>query len=59
MDRDIKITVELKNGLKITGKLTFVDNNMNFNLSNIEVDDDEKTPQFVIFKQHFKKKGIF
>jgi small nuclear ribonucleoprotein (snRNP)-like protein len=33
------LTIELKNSLTIKGKLTFVDNNMNFNLVEAEAED--------------------
>jgi small nuclear ribonucleoprotein (snRNP)-like protein len=45
-DRSVVLSVELKNGLVIQGKVSFVDKHMNFNLYDINV-DLEKYPQFV------------
>lgn len=44
LDKNAIITVELKNDVKIKGKLTYVDGNMNFNLVDIE---DQETAQLV------------
>jgi len=47
IERNVNVTVELKNGLQITGKLNFVDSSLNFNLTNIEVSDKVACPYFV------------
>lgn len=44
IERDLKITIELKNGLIFTGKMAYVDTNMNFFLKNIEVEEPTKYP---------------
>jgi len=46
-DKKIRITLELKNGLEISGVLTHVDANLNFNVSDIIVTDPERFPQLV------------
>ena len=48
-DKFITVTIELKNDLEITGKLTNVDSSLNISLSNISVNNPEKYPQLVIF----------
>ena len=48
----------MKNGLEISGVLQNVDANMNFNLTNISVNDPEKFPHMVNFLIFFKKKFI-
>ena len=35
---------KLKNGIELTGVLTYVDNNMNFHITNVSVTDVEKYP---------------
>jgi len=52
VDKNITVTVELKNNLMIQGKLEFVDDKMNFNLTNINI-DLEKYPQFASIKNCF------
>lgn len=47
IERDLVITIELKNGLELKGRLAFVDKNMNFHLNNVEVEDMTKFPHFV------------
>ena len=47
-DKFITVTIELKNDLEITGKLTNVDSSLNVSLSNISVSNPEKYPQLVI-----------
>ena len=47
IDRNITLRMELKNGLEISGVLTYVDANMNFNISNIIVHDSENFPHLV------------
>jgi U6 snRNA-associated Sm-like protein LSm2 len=46
VDRGVAISVELKNGVIIQGKLSYVDKHLNFNLYDINV-DIKKYPQFV------------
>jgi U6 snRNA-associated Sm-like protein LSm2 len=46
-EKNIKVTVELKNDLEITGVVSAVDANLNFYLNNITVKDPEKYPQLV------------
>jgi len=46
-DKKIRITLELKNGLEISGVLTHVDANLNFNITDIIVTDPERHPQLV------------
>lgn len=41
-----KITVELKNDLEISGTLVSVDQYLNISLSDIEINDSNKYPQF-------------
>jgi U6 snRNA-associated Sm-like protein LSm2 len=48
-DKFITVTIELKNDLEITGKLTNIDSSLNISLSNISVNNIEKYPQLVIF----------
>ena len=64
-----QIIVELKNGLKLEGNLTFVDPNLNLVLSKVHVLGDENVHQFkytyntfirgnVVRYIHFNKKDI-
>jgi U6 snRNA-associated Sm-like protein LSm2 len=46
-DKHSEITIELKNDLEITGKLTTVDSKSNLVLSNVKVSDESKFPQLV------------
>ena len=48
----------MKNGLEISGVLQNVDANMNFNLTNISVNDPEKFPHLVNILIFFKKKNF-
>jgi len=41
------VTLELKNDLKITGKLEAIDENMNFTLGDISVAGKEQNPYLV------------
>ncbi|KAL4472342.1 hypothetical protein ABPG72_002825 [Tetrahymena utriculariae] len=50
LDKNAVITVELKNDVKIKGKITYVDGNMNFNLVDIQ---DQETVQIANFKNCF------
>lgn len=46
-DKSTAVSVELKNGVVLQGKLASVDKFMNFNLYDLNVDVD-KWPQFVV-----------
>ncbi|KAM3145729.1 U6 snRNA-associated Sm-like protein LSm2 [Paramecium bursaria] len=53
IEKSETVTVELKNGLQITGQITYVDQNLNFNLLNPEVPNQIEQPQFVSLKNTF------
>jgi len=57
-DKKIRITLELKNGLEISGVLTHVDANLNFNISDIIVTDPEKHPQLLALKSLFVRGSV-
>jgi U6 snRNA-associated Sm-like protein LSm2 len=46
-DKNVQVTVELKNDLEITGYLKTVDYNLNVSLDNINVSESEKYPYLV------------
>ena len=53
VDQDLTIIVELKNGVEIEGTLDFVDENLNFNLTNIEIKNKARYPMFLNMKNIF------
>jgi len=57
-DKKIRITIELKNGLEITGSLTHVDANLNFNITDISVANPERYPQLLALKNCFIRGSV-
>ncbi|CAD8139540.1 unnamed protein product (macronuclear) [Paramecium tetraurelia] len=53
IERCVSVTIELKNGLQIQGQITYVDDNLNFNLVDPEVSDPVKQPQLITLKNSF------
>jgi len=53
IDRNISIKVELKNGVELSGTLTYFDHTLNLYLDNPVVSDPEKYPQFLSLKTCF------
>ena len=49
-EKNVKLTVELKNDLEITGNLKSVDYNLNMAIENIVVAESEKYPHLVKLK---------
>ena len=47
VNKNVTLRVEMKNDLEISGVLTYVDANLNLQLSNISVSEPEKHPQLV------------
>ena len=47
------IVVELKNGIEIEGTLDYVDDNLNFNLTNINIKNEKRFPQLTNMKTMF------
>ena len=50
-EKNVQVTVEMKNNLEITGYLKTVDYNLNIALDNISVAESEKYP-YLVYK-HF------
>ena len=48
-DKNVQVTVEMKNDLEITGYLKTVDYNLNVSLDNINVSESEKYPYLVFY----------
>ena len=57
-DKNQTVTIELKNDLKITGKLQSVDENLNMQLGDAIVDDIEKTPQLMSCRKLFIRGNV-
>eukprot|EP00920_Eleutheroschizon_duboscqi_P028693 GHVT01069843.1.p4 GENE.GHVT01069843.1~~GHVT01069843.1.p4 ORF type:complete len:106 (+),score=11.42 GHVT01069843.1:2670-2987(+) len=58
VDRNIQVTVELKNDLQITGILHAVDQFLNIKLNNVYVNDPEKYPHLLSVKNCFVRGSV-
>ena len=53
LDRNLTVVVELKNGVEIEGTLDYVDDKLNFNLTNIQIKDKVRYPMLAALKSMF------
>jgi U6 snRNA-associated Sm-like protein LSm2 len=53
LDRNLTVVVELKNGVEVEGTLDYVDDKLNFNLTNIQIKDKVRYPMLLSLKSMF------
>jgi len=59
VEKNVKLSIELKNNVEIIGNLTFIDDKLNFHLNNIEVKNSEKYPHYISMKNiHIRGSSI-
>mmetsp|Transcript_66192 Transcript_66192/g.158322 ORF Transcript_66192/g.158322 Transcript_66192/m.158322 type:complete len:99 (-) Transcript_66192:146-442(-) len=58
VDRNVQVTVELKNDLCITGTLQAADQFLNLKLGNVSVNDPDKYPHLLSVKNIFVRGSV-